>query len=268
MRITGINWILAPTKSLQQSVAFFRDVMGMAVTEEGVPVTDTQFTHYAQIKMPNGVVFEIVEPNEAVAHPYHAPIVSFTVEDVAQARRELESSQIEFLTPILDTKQGCGWTYFRAPDGILYQLQGPYGLQNKPLEKSFDLRHANLRVARPSDDLAAVVKFYRDGLGFEITYEFKDHEGFDGVMLGHKGAAYHLEFTRKTGHTAGRAPTADNLLVFYLPNVDEWKRAVARLADAGYNPVESFNPYWDKNGKTFEDPDGYRVVLQNSRGPA
>ena len=136
------------------------------------------------------------------------------------------------------------------------------------MEKSSDLRQAHMRIARPSDDLAAVVKFYRDGLGFEILYEFKDHDVFDGVMLGHKGAAYHLEFTREARHTAGRAPIADNLLVFYLPDVDQWKLAVARLADAGYNPVESFNPYWNKTGTTFEDPDGYRVVLQNSRGPA
>src|SRR5262249_31799207 len=48
----------------------------------------------------------------------------------------------------------------------------------------------------------------------------------DGVMLGRKGAAYHLEFTRKAGHKVGRAPTADNLLVVYLPDAGEWERAV------------------------------------------
>jgi len=57
----------------------------------------------------------------------------------------------------------------------------------------------HLRVARPTDNLVAVVKFYRDGLGFEVLYEFKDHDGFDGVMLGGKGAAYHLEFTSRMG---------------------------------------------------------------------
>jgi hypothetical protein len=36
-------------------------------------------------------------------------------------------------------------------------------------------------------------------------------------MLGLAGAPYHLEFTRKRGHMAGRAQTEDNLLVFYLP---------------------------------------------------
>jgi hypothetical protein len=33
---------------------------------------------------------------------------------------------------------------------------------------------------------------------------------------------------------------------------------------AGYAPVAAFNPYWDRAGLTFEDPDGYRVVLQRT----
>ena len=96
-------------------------------------------------------------------------------------------------------------------------------------EAVISLTKAHLRVARPTDNLTAVVQFYRDGLGFEVLYEFTDHDGFDGIMLGHKGAAYHLEFTHKHGHTAGRAPTADNLLVFYLPDEAEWQQAVQRL---------------------------------------
>jgi len=126
------------------------------------------------------------------------------------------------------------------------------------------LGQAHLRVARPTDDLAAVVAFYRDGLGMTVLFEFRDHERFDGVMLGHPGGAYHLEFTRKAGHEVGRAPTEDNLLVFYLPDAERWSAAVNRLEAAGYPPVRAFNPYWDRIGRTFEDPDGYRVVLQNA----
>jgi hypothetical protein len=36
------------------------------------------------------------------------------------------------------------------------------------------------------------------------------------------------------------------------------------MQNAGFVPVGSFNPYWDRQGVTFEDPDGYRIVLQNS----
>ena len=70
------------------------------------------------------------------------------------------------------------------------------------------LTTTKLRVARPTDDLEAVAKFYRDGLGFTELYRFADHDGFDGVMLGLPGAPYHLEFTRAHGHRAGTAPTA------------------------------------------------------------
>ena len=130
-----------------------------------------------------------------------------------------------------------------------------------------DLGLAHLRVARPTDDLEAVVRFDRDGLGLDVLHEFRDHEGFDGVMLGREGAGYHLEFTRKGGHRAGKAPTEDNLLVFYLPDRARWQRAVDRLERHGYRPVPAFNPSWDRHGQTFADPDGYRVVLQNAAWP-
>jgi hypothetical protein len=126
------------------------------------------------------------------------------------------------------------------------------------------ISEAHLRIARPTDHMAEVVEFYRDGLGFEVLGSFEDHEGFDGVMLGHRGAAYHLEFTRRRGHEAGGAPTQDNLLVFYLPDADAWRAAVERMRAHGYEPVRSYNPYWDVRGRTFEDADGYRVVLQQA----
>ena len=127
---------------------------------------------------------------------------------------------------------------------------------------------AHLRIARPTDHMRAVVGFYRDGLGFEVLGSFEDHEGFDGVMLGHPGAPYHLEFTRHRGHSAGGAPSRDNLLVFYLPDAEAWREAVARMRAHGYGPVRSDNPYWDLRGETFEDADGYRVVLQQAAWPA
>ena len=124
-----------------------------------------------------------------------------------------------------------------------------------------------MRVARPTDQLAEVVRFYEDGLGLLRLASFEDLDGFDGVMLGIPGAAYHLEFTARRGHQAGRSPTRDHLLVFYLPDEKDWQQAVNRMIAAGYEPVASFNPYWSHAGRTFEDPDGYRVVLQQASWP-
>lgn len=121
-----------------------------------------------------------------------------------------------------------------------------------------------LRVARPTDNLEAVLRFYQDGLGMELVASFEDHAGFDGVMLALPDAAYHLEFTHKRGHNVGRAPSQDHLLVFYLPDSAAWQAAIERMQAQGYAPVPSYNPYWDERGATFEDPDGYRVVFQHS----
>jgi catechol 2,3-dioxygenase-like lactoylglutathione lyase family enzyme len=121
-----------------------------------------------------------------------------------------------------------------------------------------------LRIARPTDKLDEVVRFYTDGLGFQILDRFENHEGFDGVMVGLSGENYHFEFTHKKGYFVGCAPTQDNLIVFYLPDRSEWDRAVIKMNKFGYKTVPAYNRYWDIDGATFEDPDGYRVVLQNA----
>jgi catechol 2,3-dioxygenase-like lactoylglutathione lyase family enzyme len=121
-----------------------------------------------------------------------------------------------------------------------------------------------LRIARPTDRLAEVARFYTEGLGFSRLSSFENHDGFDGVILGHPSAPWHLEFTHHRGTAVGRAPTQDNLLAFYLPEPDDFEAAVTRLEAFGVSPVPSYNPWWDARGKTYEDPDGYRVVLENS----
>lgn len=55
--------------------------------------------------------------------------------------------------------------------------------------------------------------------------------------------------------------------MFYLPCKADWEAAVARMKWHGFSPVRSFNPFWDKRRVTFEDCDGYRIVLQNSDWP-
>jgi catechol 2,3-dioxygenase-like lactoylglutathione lyase family enzyme len=126
------------------------------------------------------------------------------------------------------------------------------------------LRPPILRVARATNDLAPLRRFYGDGLGFEELHAFEDHDGFDGVMLGHPDWPYHLEFTLRRGHVVAGAPTAENLLVFYLPDPGDWTRAVARMQATGFEAVPAVNPYWDRQGASFADADGYRVVFQNA----
>lgn len=109
---------------------------------------------------------------------------------------------------------------------------------------------------------------YKEGLDLEVLGSFEDHDGFDGVILGKPGGPYHLEFTQCRGEIHGKAPTQDNLIVFYMPDEQEWQTAHRRMLEAGFIQVQSFNPYWDKQGRTYKDIDGYRVVLQNAEWDA
>lgn len=124
-----------------------------------------------------------------------------------------------------------------------------------------------LRVARPTGDLERSVRMYRAGLDLQELGRFKDHDGFDGVMLGKAGGPYHLEFTHQAGHPETTRPSAEALLVFYLPDPQEWRQCCEKMQQAGFKSVTPTNPYWDRAGRTFEDPDGYRVVIQNSDWP-
>ncbi len=123
------------------------------------------------------------------------------------------------------------------------------------------LKFKQVRLARPTNQLERVVQFYAVGLGLEKIGCFKNHAGYDGIMLGLPGREYHLEFTQHTNGSPCPAPTKDNLLVFYLDDTNNLAETATRLGQLGYLPVSPDNSYWQDKGLTFEDPDGWRVVL-------
>jgi len=123
-----------------------------------------------------------------------------------------------------------------------------------------------VRIARPTDRLAEVVRFYRDALGLEQIASFEGDAGYDGVMLALPGRRDHLEFTHYASGSPCPAPTKDNLLVFYVEDDRAIREMAARLQRHGHELVEPENPYWAEKGLTFEDPDGWRVVLMHTAG--
>jgi catechol 2,3-dioxygenase-like lactoylglutathione lyase family enzyme len=120
---------------------------------------------------------------------------------------------------------------------------------------------AAVRFARPTDRLPVVLRFYEEGLGLERIDSFEDHAGYSGVMLGLPGEEVHLELTTHAAGSPGPAPTRDNLLVLYLRSRAAIAAIQERMGALGHEPVEPENPYWDDD-LTFEDPDGWRVVLR------
>ncbi|HKE52905.1 MAG TPA: hypothetical protein VKE25_15480, partial [Actinomycetes bacterium] len=87
--ITRIDWVLCPTDSFEQTMAFFREVLGLSPVASGVPVTDVHFARYAQFTAPDRTTLEVVEPTAAARPFFRGPVLCMTVADLAGALAEL-----------------------------------------------------------------------------------------------------------------------------------------------------------------------------------
>lgn len=85
-----------------------------------------------QFEMPSGQLFEVFGSENRYYQLHPCPVLAFQVEDVRAARKELESRGVEFVTDV-EGNESEAWTYFRGPDGYLYELwQTPRPLKALP----------------------------------------------------------------------------------------------------------------------------------------
>ena len=124
-----------------------------------------------------------------------------------------------------------------------------------------------MRVARACRDIDGLTRQYTLGLGLEVLSSWRDHEGFDGVVLGHARAPWHLEFIHDRAAAPPPPPHEEQLLVFYLAEPDEWEARCGAMLAAGFTVVQNGNPYWERNGRTFVDAEGGRTVLNRGVWP-
>jgi len=52
------------------------------------------------------------------------------------------------------------------------------------------------RIARPTNNLQNIIKFYHEVLGLEFLGKFENHLGYSGAMFGMPDIRRHLEFTQ------------------------------------------------------------------------
>jgi catechol 2,3-dioxygenase-like lactoylglutathione lyase family enzyme len=123
----------------------------------------------------------------------------------------------------------------------------------------------HLRIARPSADLAAAQRFWVSGVGLDVLWR---HEGSGGpgdhslLMAGLPQAGWHLELVDDPAQAAASTPGPEDLLVLYLGEPAP-AELLTRLEAHGGTRVTAHNPYWDRWGVTFRDPDGYLLVLSS-----
>lgn len=106
-------------------VVFLRDVLGMKVAIQGRPEIDNKVSKYTKFNTPNGIV-ELVEPDRFSGDIFPNPTLAITVDNLTAAVANLDARNVKFVAPIFHKHEGWALIYFKAPDGRVYQIQGPY----------------------------------------------------------------------------------------------------------------------------------------------
>lgn len=109
--------------------AFVRDVLGLPLSHEE--------SNWAIFPLESGKrdYFEIYGPGHTderlMTGASDGPIAAFAVDDLLEARAELEAAGTEMVSDVIwaaeafgnPAFEGFGWFFFRAPDGNVYLLQ-------------------------------------------------------------------------------------------------------------------------------------------------
>ena len=129
MHIRRISFLGVRTANFDAMTTFVRDVLGLPMSQ---PDRD-----WAIFGLESGKrdYFEIYGPGHSDERLMTAvsdgPIAAFAVDDLLQARAELEAAGAEMVSEVIWASdlfgnagyEGFGWFFFRAPDGNVYLLQ-------------------------------------------------------------------------------------------------------------------------------------------------
>jgi predicted enzyme related to lactoylglutathione lyase len=119
MHISAYSWAGIRTADFVATVRFFAETLGLPLGSRD----DT--SEVALFMLPSGQLFEIFGPKNEFYALHACPVFGFEVADVRAARQELETQGVEFVTRLFEMDDGAAWTYFRGPDGCLYELWRP-----------------------------------------------------------------------------------------------------------------------------------------------
>jgi catechol 2,3-dioxygenase-like lactoylglutathione lyase family enzyme len=119
MGVTKVDFVGIRTNRLTETVALFRDVLGVPVTR--------QTGDLVGFRLADDTVLELYGPADEF-HAFFAtgPVVAFRVEDFESARRDMAKAGVNFVGDA-QYADGVGWQHFRSPDGTILEIIGPAG---------------------------------------------------------------------------------------------------------------------------------------------
>ncbi|MBA2506505.1 MAG: VOC family protein [Thermoleophilaceae bacterium] len=119
MNITGVDFIAVPTEDFDKASAFYGDVLGLELSKRWGDMPAGEFE--------TGTLTLGVMQSDAFGMEFqpHSHPIALHVDDVHQARAELESKGVEFVPDTMDSGV-CHMAYFADPDGNALMLHNRY----------------------------------------------------------------------------------------------------------------------------------------------
>lgn len=115
MKAKGLVWVGTRTRKFDDTVRFVGEILGLRMEHEE--------PDFAVFRLPNGDKVEVFGPGDRDhEHFTTGPVVGFLVDDVTEARADLEQAGITFIGRVHEAEDGGSWSHFTGPDGNVYEI--------------------------------------------------------------------------------------------------------------------------------------------------
>jgi predicted enzyme related to lactoylglutathione lyase len=119
MAVSGVDFVALPTRDLETAVRFYGETLGLPCS---VHMPDRGF---AEFETGNLTINIMNAERMGLEHHTFRNALALHVDDVTQARSDLESRGVDFDGDIFDTGV-CHMAFFRDPDGNSLMLHHRY----------------------------------------------------------------------------------------------------------------------------------------------
>ena len=115
MNVRGLIWLGTRTERFDETAEFFGSVLNLRALHRE--------PDFAVFETLNGDKVEVFGPSDR-DHEHFAtgPVAGLGVDDVGEARAEMEASGVEFIGPVRRWEDGGSSAHFRGPDGNVYEI--------------------------------------------------------------------------------------------------------------------------------------------------
>ena len=122
MNITGVDFIAVPTRDIDKANEFYGEVLGLERSKQwgNMPANEYE-TGSLTIALMQSDAF-------GIEFAHHSHPIAFHVDDVEEARSELEGKGVKFVADTMDSGV-CHMAHFRDPDGNVLMLHHRYAPQ-------------------------------------------------------------------------------------------------------------------------------------------